>query len=410
MQETKMKSKNLFLSFIVILLMTSCSGFYFTDNESTADVSHKTSLQNFSILYDPIVYSIPVYEQVNLLGIKNFLPKSKRAGDIIVVLDTESASIFDWCFIKNSGFLNYRSVEVKTENNHKYYFSTNDGSQYYLDACTGLIEKIKSSGKIYEFDIYNTQGKYTLFVSYGYDSEVNKEKYIIHLFDTENETFQNPLEIITDSINVGHPKSDNNGNFYFSYKLDDKYFICMINSAENKTELLPLSLNATDSEKKESCYYYVSYISDEYIYVLKNWVGTSYTQKPSILMINKNTMDKIETELKCPDTGNGTQLYFYESQLIGNYFYTTLNNSNSEKSSIIRYDINSSDKTPEIIVEELNFSFTNNFWYKNSKLFFMNSWNINQSPYMYVDLITNKCSQIYYFDVDKKNYVDEFLN
>lgn len=391
-----MKVKSVYV-LLIILMLSSCSNFYSGDESTISKVKDKTTLKDFSILKDPIVYSLSVYEQFNLFGIKNFSPKSQRVGDIVIIINTEDASIFDWVYVQNSGFANHRSVEVKTDSIQRFYFLSNDGTLFYLDSNTGTLEKSVTIDSKNNVDIYCTNGKYILFTSYGYDKEKEKPTYTAHLFDIENEVMGNPLEVATNSINVGHPKSDNEGNFYFAYRFDDQYCICKITSSENKIETLPIRLEKKNYEYNEDSSYTVSYISEDYIYILKHGMGIDFKEKPVILMVNKQSPDKVEKELPIPDSIEGEQLYFFESQYVDNCFYTTANNPETRQSTLLRYDISSPEKKCEVVVEDLNIFFTNNFWLKNSKLYFMNSWQLSNPPYMYVDLLNNECSQLYYF-------------
>ncbi len=84
-----------------LFLFVSCKSMY-SPIEDISHITQKKSMRPFSSLNDPIVITMPVYQKMGLMGGTADV-RSKRQGDIFVVYDWESGTVYDWaCFLKET--------------------------------------------------------------------------------------------------------------------------------------------------------------------------------------------------------------------------------------------------------------------------------------------------------------------
>lgn len=75
------KVKSLILAAVCFLSLTSCESFYSSVSDKTV-LNNKNTIQTFDHLNEPIVITLPVYDEMYLFGNSNFSEMTRRMSQI----------------------------------------------------------------------------------------------------------------------------------------------------------------------------------------------------------------------------------------------------------------------------------------------------------------------------------------
>lgn len=101
-----------FMVLAAAVSLTSCTWMYM-DSDDTAHIEAKRSIRPFSHLKEPIVVTMPVYSSRHLFGNKSWDSMQDQKGDIFVVIDLATDTVWDWIFFPGKhGWTNWRCVEA----------------------------------------------------------------------------------------------------------------------------------------------------------------------------------------------------------------------------------------------------------------------------------------------------------
>lgn len=266
--------------FVYTIFFNGCR-LYFEDNQHTVnELSAKTKMQAFDQLDNPIVMTLPVRKHLNLLGNAQWDYTTETVGNVFVVYDTSTDSLYDWAFFEGRNCKTSWSFADTCADGQYYVSSFWDGhsDKYriaYLDKGNGTISQVKKypyyGDWITKNHLINDNYNY-LPDNAGYEYSLKcvdlntfaenelyleSEKYIS--FDVFNEK----LYMQTESKNEVHISflSDDASKFedvlYFPFEGKKSFYIKSID--DNYVILLCYDyLNEDDSEK----YFYIFDLKD----------------------------------------------------------------------------------------------------------------------------------------------------
>lgn len=394
------------LLFILILLtvFSSCS-LFISDNESKNVVS-KTTIEDIVNCNNPIVITMPVYDNQNLFGNKKLKNKQKRLGDIFVVIDTKTNSLFDWVFCENPmGSVTWRCVELGV--NPKKYFSSCGTLQCCIQEGKTTVQKFPTSFSSNYMENLNSLGTKGLIIGNGYDSNLNEETYIINIFNSETGYISQDLSFYTDWIGyIKNPISDGEQKFYIINGLNYSLSIKCIDTEKESIIQLPIDINPIEfNEDREDLYnYYILDVDDDKILITKYLLGKN-SENTFLNIVNLKDKD-IQNSMKsimCPENfyNKDEGAYFARGFHYNNDFYAILIKGKIGNKSLAIVKPDFSENTIENISGFINFEMTENIWVKDSKVYFMNSRKINDVSFMYYDLETNHASEVFNLKYDE---------
>lgn len=395
--------KLLFLLPLCFILNSCC--FYFSDSD-IKDITKKTEIRDISNCHEPIVITMPVYNQKNLFGNEKLGSKYERLGDIFVVIDTQTNDLYDWVFCKNEeGSVTWRCVELGT--NPKKYFSTCGSLQCCIQAGSTVVQKFKTDCPNRYMENLSSVGTKGLLIGNGYDSTVDEETYLIKVFDSTTGKVSEDLSLYTDSIGyMDHPIADGENTYYLCSNLNNKNYINKINTNTYSLEQLPIILNTKENiNGEEKLYnYFVLNSHNDYIILSKLQLGANCFST-SLYLVNSNdsNMQNSLVRIDCPSEYYNKKegAYFARGINYKNNFYSILSTGTLADPSLIIFKTNFETKKLENISGYINFDFTETIWLKDSKIYFMCSRDISNVSYMYFDLETKQQSEIFYLSYDK---------
>ncbi len=385
--------KNLLIILIILINLISCSSWY-KDDGSTDKAIKKTTIMDIADCNEPIVITMPVYKDSYLFGNKSSIRKLKRYGDIFVVIDTETNELYDWVYAEDSeGCSTWRCVEIGN-NPKRYLTSSQSGKVSYIESGNNKVIQVQTNCYGTVTDNYSSLGTKTLLVDLGYNRETEYDVYRMTVFDTETrETALEKLMVELSSVNVSHPRGDSEGNFYFSYRKDNNYYILGVNTTTNEV----FNVNVKDSngesisfnyKENELLYdYTIEGFFKNQIIVYKNVMNDDYFDIPEIIFIDKETgivkgSYKFNEEIMTADS----TVFGYECIVYRDKVYCIALVPGKSIFYILEIDPAKGNEEAETFIGPIYFDLTENVWLRGSKIYLMCSRHISDVSYMYVDI------------------------
>lgn len=305
-----MKKNKYFLFLFLVLVCTSCN-FFYSVVDDLEHITSKTTIKTFTHLNEPIVLTMPVYKTKSILGIKNWAESREKIGDIFVVIDWETESVYDWVYFPGEGGMtNWNAKEVIGNPINYYVACPTTAKIAWLDPSLTEVQKVQTSCKeyLYFFSSNNKyKSNYLLSDSNYYDSNKNKRIYCVNIFDTsKNQDYSEKIDLNYDSksyMSFFAPMSDDNGNMYFTYPNDGSFELAKINCEKLELEVLKIYentiLNPDYKEKDESPIYnkrhIVEYAGKDYVIIYEGAPNTDFERywKIHILDVKNNYEEKV---------------------------------------------------------------------------------------------------------------------
>ena len=339
-------------------------------------ITNKTSTKPFSDLDNPIVVAMPLYESHNFLGVSKWGYTTMQVGNILVVFDTKSESVYDWAFTTGScGWSGCQMLMV----NGNWWINGENGEATRLNPETGGISIYKHGVESHIFCEAAEGEKFILSSSSKYDSV--KKKYITeyYLFDTEKcELEEKSYSIETDEyldINVYGDKED---NFWF----------CKYNDNIQYLESFPQKNNEIKIEYNEKFHVLeVDLITDKMIFI--NAYGTS--SEPNPRMYSYDIKSKGCSTVDVSSIISSGYNIFDGVQIKDNIYFICLSKDIGKDLRIAKYNIENNKL--ELQDEILKYNYTGWPYVCDSKIFLLDCWNMQQIKYEWYDTETGEFSE-----------------
>lgn len=376
----------IFLTLSIFLSFGCNYEVYYKSVTDLSKVRAKTSMKPFEQINDPIVITMPVYEKMALFGNESMGTYQKRAGDMFVVYDWENNEIHDWCFFEgNHGWSNFRAVEMGTP--VKYYDAgekigclSSDGKlTTYKNTVMGTFTNLNNNQKV--------KSRYGILNTDGYSN--GKKEYLINIFDSETGIINNEqIKLDCDYSYLFYPFADEEGNYWICNINDDKNWLNKIDGETNKIEKYLLG-EANDEE----IIYSVKDVYKNYV-ILREWDYTnkssSNKDKENICIYDVNTkekklIDKVPYDVeRCffisIHTDNNLYVIFKADLISDEYNW-------SESTEIYELDV---ENKKIIHVADCDFDMTETVYSRGSRIYFLNSRNIQNFICTYYDTETGE--------------------
>lgn len=359
---------------------------YYRSVTDLSKVRAKTNMKPFEQINDPIVITMPVYEKMALFGNESMGSYDKRAGDMFVVYDWENNEIHDWCFFEgNHGWSNFRAVEMGTP--VKYYDAgekigclSSDGKlTTYENPVMGTFTNLNNNQKV--------KSRYGILNTDGYSN--GKNEYCINIFDSETGIVNDEqIKLDCDYSYLFYPFADEEGNYWICNINDDKNWLNKIDGENNKIEKYLLG-EANDEE----IIYSVKDVYKNYV-ILREWDYTnkssSNKDKENIYIYDVNTKEKKLIDIVPYDvercffisihTDNNLYVIFKADLISDEYDW-------AESTEIYELDL---ENNKAIYVADCDFDMTETVYSRGSRIYFLNSRNIQNFICTYYDTETGK--------------------
>ena len=384
----------------VLFFMTACdTSFMYNSDGSLEQIKQKTTMQSFEQLNEPIVISMPVYEDYYLFGNKNFDSRQKRAGDMIVVIDIETNTVYDWVFFSGEhGWAIWRLVEAGS--NPTRYLMSCPGTGEVATVDPRNIELTVTYTGFYEnFWCWKVNGTKAPMCYGSYNTELHCSNYHTQLFDCETNTLSE-TDICVPTLSVGFIttlRSDYEGNSWISYQHPDN--TTHVQKINKNTEIMESSI-ATFEKYPDS--YAIECISDEYVFIGYQTYDDNFT---GLIIINLKNGEKIEVSgIK----ESSVIQYVYDIQKVNNDYYAivpTCIGSNLPRSiNIYKIDLENKSAFKEISIP---FDMTENVYVRGSRIYFMRSRNLCNITYTYYDTETGEVGEV--VPVKQSKIIEDYL-
>ena len=400
--EVKEMKKVLFL-FLITLQFISCDMFYFSASKADlAKVKSKTTYQSFEHLNEPIVIAMKVYDQKNLFGKEDWGNYVESHGNIFVILDWETDTVYDWVYTgEGPTFTNWRGMQVG-ENPKRYYIST-----WYSGAMCYISENETKPTTLYHkyptfMRAYNIKTDYSILDGYRYNHEIENEELTYQIFNAKTNEVSSKIHAIeTDSIGyISNIGIDPEGNFWVATMNHEssKEYVASLWQIKSQTDELIGPIKQYQCQNAEASddpnerildYYAVDCVNDKYVFLKRGALGM-YTHDTKIVLIDYKTEGYPEKLITIPFDEN---VYLEKIIAVNNKIYLIFpGTSGSEYVEIRSLDLNSLEVYKE---SSFNFDYTENVWVRGSRIYFMSSRNPNNCYYTWYDTETKQQGEVF---------------
>lgn len=399
------KPKSVFIILLLLISLSSCTNCYMSDG--TLDVvKQKTTYKSFSQLNQPIVISIPQYENFYLFGNKNNKSKSERIGDMFVIIDIESNEIYDWVFYPGKhGWSVWRLIEAGADDNLKYLFSS-PGTK-----SVAIVDPNKTSVETIYTGINDNMGLYRCYDYKVPQCYINSNNYITDIIDVESSkiakkeyvvSFKNPLSILD-------MRSSPNGDLWFLNDKDNYFYLNKISKEDETLECGLISFESKNERSKNfnegnaSEFFAVRYVTEDNVFIACHpWGVNMYGNWVYVYNINDKTVREISLE-----NGEYSQFLYDIQETNGNYYAilpNTIDSGVPREVNIYKLDIENFTSTKEISIP---FDMTDNTYVRGSRIYFMNSRSLSHPSYTYYDTETKSQGPVY--SISDSEIIKEYL-
>ncbi|HAK68092.1 MAG TPA: hypothetical protein DCM57_00345 [Treponema sp.] len=381
--------------FMCLFLFVSCKNMY-SPIEDISHITQKKSMRPFSSLNDPIVITMPVYQKMGLMGGTADV-RSKRQGDIFVVYDWESGTVYDWAFFEgNHGLSNWRAVEMGTPTK---YYDAGEGSSLIgcLDPATGRVTVTQNAVQGTFANLNNNQSTKSRYGIIGTSGRENGcSTYNVNFFDSETGKVSGEKKsiFIYGSSNIMTPSVDAKGNYWMGYiepNAEYNYLakFCGETQSIETYRTIPVCKTSTYEVMCQLLAY------DHYLLV-NDGVRPLY---PNVLIYDTDDMTKPPVEIEIP-TGDTGYAYLGRAAYINGTLYAVLwDHSNSYARNMI-YKVDVEEKKFEFLTE-FNFDFTETIYVRGSRIYFLSSRKLSRLSMRYYDTATGEVSGVNAFTIDE---------
>ena len=399
------RSWTVFVVLVALVSLTSCTWMYM-DNDDTAYIEAKTTIKPFSHLKEPIVVTMPVYSNRHLFGNRSFGSMQDQKGDIFVVIDLATDTVWDWIFFPGKhGWTNWRCVEAGS--NPTLYCSAGMGS-----GLVGCLDPTKTTLDVYNAgtkDVvrsYSTPGNHIIIPDDYYDQEAQTLVYRINSFNVKTGRMEGSVEVPTYSIGFfDHPQADPDGNYWFAYVNSgrSKYYIRCYNVKSRSLGDIVLEFAYSYGERTEEIYFAsVLYAGSEYI--MGYYYNDVKDTDQMIYVYNRQSKETNMLPLPVKATGDvNSGNYPNEIVKIQGKYYCVYPSKDSFNDTVILCEIDLKKKEIRKIAT-VDIDMTETVYVRGSRLYLMKSRNISDIYYTYYDFSTGKTGRmvnIKYEDVVK---------
>lgn len=396
-----MKKVNYLFTILTILFLTSCE-FYYSDEayKSVGEIKHiteKTTIKNFEHLEEPIVITMPVYEN-RYMDKRRKQKRTIKAGDIFVVIDLETDTVFDWVYFGGEHGLTYwRPIEIG-RNPTRYYTSCYEtGRIACLNPSSTKVKIIETDMPIAHVFSNSTKGDY--FIKSSYNS------WDARVFDSKQDKLLKPAITLEfgSSCSSEFGFSDENGDIWIVEGMDNINKVVRID-CKNVKKTGPYAVFNSYPEGKEGrdgefSYYSVCYVNENYVFIDKSIVNQSL-----IFLDRKNNYAQKEIKL------NFSEDEWLSSVVeVNGTLYMNTGNYGGEDNYAWRnfYKIDTENCKVELLNPKKSIAFdaTENCWVRGSRIYFMCSRDHNNVGYSYYDTETktfapkSAATYIYFNDI-----------
>jgi hypothetical protein len=368
-----------------------------------------------------------VYEQKNFIGIKKFGSKLVCKGNIFVIIDIETNTVFDWVFLATeTPFMLNRPVEVGVLPNKKYYTSVWYGRNLaYIVANENkpVIKETVMPGFLTQSE---TEKDKIIIDGYGRIQSTWEEIYTANVYDTKDDSFiteKKSLIIPTDSIGYIQPaQADPDGNYWLAtqthlnentdlYNEGDYIASVWKIDCEENSLLGPvkqykcntLVLDEQGNEETESDVVDVLYVNDDYVFVARSPLG-NYEHDTEIYLLDKDNPENAEKKIIIPYEKN---YYLTKIFQINNKVYAMIENF-INNSLLVFYPIDTESLCLGEKECEFNFDFTENVYVRGNRLYLMSTRRVNDVYYTWYDFETQEQGEI--INVKYENVISKAQN
>lgn len=379
------------LALATTVSLTSCTWLYM-DNDDTAHIEAKRTIKPFSHLKEPIVVTMPVYSNRHLFGNKNWDSMQDQKGDIFVVIDIETDTVWDWIFFPGKhGWTNWRCVEAGS--NPTLYCSAGMGS-----GLVGCLDPTKTTLNVYNAgtkDVvmsYSTPGNHIIIPDDYYDQNAKTLVYRINSFNTRTGRIEGSVEVPTASIGFfDHPQADTNGNYWFSYPYKNINSVRMYDVSTNTLGGTVASFPYGKEGDFYSCD--VHYANDKNIIGCYSKTGAEPDLNQQLFLIDRER-DWELTYISIPDELDSIS-YFYEAVEI-NGKYHGIHPNEIRDGYIPQVHLSEIDLEKKEIrkVATVDIDMTETVYVRGSRLYLMRSRNISDIYYTYYDFATGETGKM----------------
>lgn len=364
--------------------------------------TEKTTIKTFEQLDDPIVILATVGDDVSFMGIPGFFSRYKSYGDVFVVIDRETNSIFDWVFLpvrEEYSSTIWRAIEMGS--NPTCYYSSS------IDGRIGCLNPTKTEVTIYDTDVKKyylepciIRGTKCILV----DCFSNNKAVTFRFFDAETGRFSDKKSEVDCDINIDQPIEATDGTLWtvLECKKDGASFECLYFIDIDKEELVgpyisfPLRIqngvmsNVLLCIKDSRAYFSIS--------TPDNSENSIVVAKLDIESQNASIEKEITFSAPC-DTSDFfmSSAYFYNGRLYG-----TVCCFGEEDIWNWICEVDVENGTSRILENSrMDIFATENTWFKGNRIYLM----YGNDSYMYYDLEKQEKSGLYKIDYETMSIV-----
>ncbi len=351
-----------------VLLFSSCIP-YWDDGKVTG----KTTIKNFEHLNDPLVIIADVTWEKTFLGLPCLDGVSYNRGNVFVVIDWETDTIFDWVYYpSNPGSVMKRAIELGTSPK-KYYSSSYGG-------VVGCISPDSNKVTIYDTsDVYGyiepcfLKGENAII----WDKRENYPLTTCYFFDAKNGVLLKDKFRIEAETNIRHPIEDDNGYLWISYMKNDfadtRYLAKIDCNKYTIEDVISFKSHGTDKiiAVKNSVLFQSSILNNYSSLIRK------YNSETGELITKKEY--RVHEDIK--DAYYLPSGFLYKDKLYIECFGVS---SITNHYCIYVYQINTETLEVERISDRIDIWATENEWLRGNRIYFM----YGNDSYTYFDLDT----------------------
>ncbi|MCR5765641.1 MAG: hypothetical protein K6G09_06660 [Treponema sp.] len=379
--------KNLILPLVIILsfFITSCSHFFdspdgsivFWRDKTDTRITSKTKMKPFAHLKYPIVVASQLCENHNLFGVEQWYSRVWQIGNILVVFDAETETVYDWAFAEGAlGWNNFQMIQV----GNNWWISGNNGIATKLDATTGEITSYEHEVPSH-FICDNSNTNSLILEEYQHDEELKKTYKKVYCFNTDKGLIENTWNIFADGT-IDDFKCDAKGAFFTCYKKENKSYFAkfMQDGSFEETEIV----EEWENDQKHS--YHINYMDDKFLYLhAHDLYGDINSMYPSMLKYDINT--HVFSRINIDDVTSAKYNLYEGINIEGKTYYICL----QEDGKDLKFGLfNEESQKIDLLPQTLAHNYTGFPYACGTKIFLLEWWNLTDIHYEWYDTKTGE--------------------
>lgn len=412
--------KKSFIHLFTVAILFFCTACVFEPSPDISNIAKKYTYKSFSELKDPMIFSLPIYQDFKFWGNEKFGQVKELVGDAIVIYDVENNKVFDYVVAcSNSDSFDTVYTVKKSDSTCSYFF--------YMPYLNKFVELNPAGTELKNYNIGHKKQRSTInlispyysndklylteLMDNSYDEDyIITYKSLLRTFNTNNGEWnvvkaENDSETITSSDFHLTSVQDENGTIWVQVKkkLPDEVTIVYKVGNDNAFTETGIYLESYKNEEMDEngkypgVYSYALFFAQNGKLIFnKDYYGSDSSKKSSMLIIDVQTNEQIEI----PFSDNVEYNFFAPNRIftVNEKNYLFVRNRFNLQFSIYELDINTGTTT--LLDMDIDSSLRFDTAIVRGNSIYVIGRNLDNNNLYCIDFDTNQLSKVHTFTID----------